>query len=148
MLSAGALAAVSLLSGVWIRPVLANYGSPYAVPQGYGGVTTAEMVSRIGEILAAIDSPQLRTKLAEQWLQFARRTIEKDLELRGDWLQFQKQQLSREEQLEQLRLQVAQLQMRVEELRAENLRLEQENRFAQSARPENLRRPAPEIPSP
>ncbi len=148
ILSAGAVAAVSLLGGTWIGPVLANYGSSYSAPRGNGDVTTAEIVSRVGEILAAIDSPQLKTKLAQQWLQFARQTIERDLELRENWLQFQKQQLSREEELEQLRLQVAKLQMRVEELRAENLRLEQETRLAQGARMGSSRQPAPQIPSP
>jgi hypothetical protein len=148
ILSAGAIAAVSLLSEAWTGPVLANYGYSSTAPRGYGDVTTAEIVSRVGEILAAIDSPQLKTKLAEQWLQFARQTIQRDLELREDWLRFQKQQLSREEELEQLRLQVAKLQMRVEQLRAENLRLERENRPASGARAGNARRPAPQISSP
>jgi hypothetical protein len=38
--------------------VLANYGSSYAAPRGYGEITTGEIVSRVGEILAAIDSPR------------------------------------------------------------------------------------------
>jgi hypothetical protein len=148
ILSAGALAMVWPMSGAWVGPALANYGSPYPGPQSYGGVTAAEMVSRIGEILAAIDSPQQRSKLAEQWLQFARQTIAKDLELRENWLRFQKQQMGQLQELEQLRLQVAQLQMRVEQLRAQNLQLEQETRLAQAPRPGNSPRPAPPIPSP
>jgi hypothetical protein len=145
---AGVLAAVLLWSGIWTTPVRAGYGSNYYAPRGYGEVTTAEIVSRVGEILAAIDSPQLRTKLAEQWLQFARRTIERDLELRENWLRFEKQQLSQQQELEQLRMQTAQLQMQVEQLRAQNLRLEQETRLAQGARTGSARRPAPQISPP
>jgi hypothetical protein len=143
ILSASAVAGVSLLSGAWTGPVRANYGPSYSAPQGYGDVTTAEIVSRVGEILAAIDSPQLKTKLAEQWLQFARQTIERDLQLRENWLRFQKQQLSEQQELEQLRLQVAQLQLKVEQLRAENLRLEQASAHSPGAGAEKSRPPAP-----
>jgi hypothetical protein len=113
-----------------VRPVV-DYAYGYPPPVAYGGVTPAAIVDRVGEILAAIDSPQDRSKLAAQWLEFSKRIIAKDLEFREQWLEFQKRQLSRGEEIERLRLQVAQLQIRVEELRAENLRLEQQNQQRQ-----------------
>ncbi len=102
-----------------------TYGYDYA--PGGSSITAAEIVNRVGEVLAAIDSPQRRSQLAEQWLTFARQFITKDQEFRATWLQLQEQQSAQQQEAEQLRLEVAKLQMRIEELRAENLKLEQEN---------------------
>ncbi|MBM4027110.1 MAG: hypothetical protein FJ280_17150 [Planctomycetes bacterium] len=101
---------------------------PYG-PWGY--VATPEIVSRIGEILGAIDSPQDRNRLAQQWLQFSQQTIVRDQEFRNAWLDVQRQQLHQQQQARQYEFEIPQLQMRIEELRAANLRLEQENLAAQ-----------------
>jgi hypothetical protein len=111
----------------YVRPVAA-YGYDYPPPVTYGGVSPAAIVDRVGEILAAIDSPQDRSKLAKQWLEFSKRIIAKDLEFREQWLALQKQQLSRQQEIEQLRLQITQLQVKVEQLRTQNLQLQQQNR--------------------
>jgi len=106
-----------------VRPSFVQYAPP-------GSAATPEIISRAGEILGAIDNPERRSQLAEQWLQFSKQVIAKDQDFRDNWLVLQKQQLAREQEAAQLRLEVAQLQMRLEELRAQNLRLEQENLLA------------------
>jgi len=103
-----------------IQPVAAAYDYP-------SSLATPEIISRVGEILGAIDNPEKRNQLAEQWLQYSKQVIAKDQEFRDNWLELQRQQLAQQQQGEQLRLEIAQLQARIEELRAQNLRLEQEN---------------------
>jgi len=113
-----------------------TYGYDY-VPGG-SSITAAEIVNRVGEVLAAIDSPQRRSQLAEQWLTFARQFVTKDQEFRAKWLQLQKRQSVQQQEAEQLRLEIAKLQIRIEELRADNLRLEQENlRMQMKLAPQN-----------
>jgi hypothetical protein len=105
---------------------------PALGPYGAGGyVATPEIVSRIGEILAAIDAPQDRSRLAQQWLQFAKQTIAKDQEFRDAWLAIQRQQVAQQQQAQHYQLEIARLQVRIEELQAQNLRLQQENLQAQ-----------------
>ncbi len=103
-----------------VHSIAAAYGSP-------NYVATPEIISRVGEILGAIDSPQKRTELAEQWLRYSREVIAKDLEYRQQWLDLPKRQLSQFREVEQLRLEVARLQVQVEELRARNAQLERQN---------------------
>lgn len=105
-------------------PTLGPYG-----PWGY--VATPEIVSRIGEILAAIDAPQDRNRLAQQWLQFSQQTIVKEQQFRDAWLELQRQQLVQQQQAQQYQLEIARLQLKIEELQAQNLRLQQENLQAQ-----------------
>ena len=107
-----------------VLPIAAAYGPP-------GSAATPEIISRVGEILGAIDNPERRNQLAEQWLQYSKQVIAKDQEFRDKWLRVQQQQLAQQQEAEQLRLEITRLQMRIEELRAENLRLEQENLQAQ-----------------
>jgi CRISPR/Cas system CMR subunit Cmr4 (Cas7 group RAMP superfamily) len=101
-------------------------------PPGY--VATPEIINRVGEVLGAIDNSEERSKLAEQWLQFSKQTIAKDQEFRDKWLDLQRQQLAQQQEAAQLRLEIAQLQVRIEELRAQNLRLEQQTFAAQQNR--------------
>jgi hypothetical protein len=114
-----------------------EFGSPARVsplPVAYEAPSsgaTSEIISRAGQILGVIDSPQRRNELAEQWLQYSKQVIAKDQEFRDNWLDVQRQQLAQDQEAAQLRLEVTQLQVRVEELHAENLRLEQENLQAQ-----------------
>lgn len=126
-----------------IYPMRIAYGPP-----GYVG--TPEIVSHIGEVLAAIDNSDDRNRLAQQWLQFSRQTIAKDQELQQQWLRLQQQQLAQQQEADQLRFQVAQLQMRIEELRVQNLRLEQENLQArqQLAPGTNAQVPHTSVPAP
>lgn len=105
------------------KPALAYDGYPPADWQ-YG---SPESLDRIGDVLSAIDSPSRRSALAENWLQFSKSAITRNLELRDQWLSLQKQQLNQNQQAEQQRVEMAKLQMQIEQLRAENLRLEQQN---------------------
>jgi hypothetical protein len=113
-------------------PTPVRYVSDYLPPSGYVCPAVPEIIARAGEILAAVDSPQRRSQLAEQWLQYSKQVIAKDQEYRRQWLDFQRQQLRQQQQVEQLRLEVARLQAQMEELRAQNARLEQENLYARS----------------
>ncbi len=103
-----------------VRPIATPYG-------GSNYVATPEIISRVGEILGAIDSPQRRTELAESWLKYAKEVIARDLDYRQQWLDLEIAQLSRQQQVEQLRLEVSRLQLEVEQLRARNAQLESEN---------------------
>lgn len=122
-----ALSAVGLLVALMMgqTPAAAQYDG-YAYPPGwqYG---SPEYLDRIGEVLSAIDSPSRRSDLAENWLQFSKSAIAKNLEFRDRWLSLQKQQLNQDQYIEQQRLEMARLQVQIEQLRAENLRLEREN---------------------
>lgn len=106
-------------------PAAAQYDG-YAYPPGwqYG---SPEYLDRIGEVLGAIDSPSRRSDLAENWLQFSKSAIAKNLEFRDRWLNLQKQQLNQDQHVEQQRLEMARLQMQIEQLHTENLKLEREN---------------------
>ena len=119
----GAVLVLAMTMG-W-TPVAAQYDG-YAYPPGwqYG---TPEYLDRVGEVLDAIDSPSRRSDLAENWLQFSKSAIAKNLEFRDRWLNLQKQQLNQDQHVEQQRLEMTKLQMQIEQLRAENLRLEREN---------------------
>ena len=117
-------------------------------PPNSGG--TPEIISRVGEILGAIDNPERRNELAEQWLQYSKQVIAKEQEFRDQWLEVQRQQLAQQEQATQLQREIAQLQMRIEELHAQNLRLEQENLQAQLQLSQRAAGPAPHtsLPTP
>jgi hypothetical protein len=116
------LVAAVLVMALGQTPASAQYdGYPYPV---YG---SPESLDRVGEVLGAIDSPSRRSALAENWLQFSKTAIAKNLELRDRWLNLQKEQLNRDQQVEQQRVDMARLQVQLEQLRAENLRLEREN---------------------
>jgi hypothetical protein len=131
----------------------AGYDNDYLPAGGYSCPAIPEIFSRVGEILGAIDSPQKRTELAQQWLQYSKQVIAKDQEYRQQWLDFQRQQAAQQQQVEGLRLEIARLQMQIEALRAQNARLEQENLLAQAKLGQttgdrNAREPAPPSPAP
>lgn len=106
------------------RPASAN-GYPYP-PVGweYG---SAAFMDRIGQVLGAIDSPSRRSEVAESWVQFAKTTIARNLELQQQWLDLQKQQLAQNQQASQENLEIARLHLQIQQLHAENLKLEREN---------------------
>ncbi len=146
--------------GTWILPVAviglftATMGSAeqgdynYAYPQGwYYGPDTPEAISRQAEamskILAAIDSPQRRSMLAEQWLQFSRQMIAKSVTLREDWLGLQKQQTAYQQEAQQLRVEMLRMEGEIEKMRAANLRLQNENLQLQMQLKQTSGTPAP-----
>jgi hypothetical protein len=103
-------------------PTLIQYdqsGSP-------GAPSTPEIISHVGEVLAAISNPERRSQLAEQWLRYAQRAITRDQDLQAQWLALQQQQYAQQQQTAQLHLQMQQLQLQIEQLHAQNLQLEQQ----------------------
>jgi len=164
-LAAGVMAMIPAVTGAGLGPTPVRYDTDY-LPAG-GGTPNAtsrvwepyacpaipEIIGRAGEILGAIDSPQKRSELAEQWLQYSKRVIAKDQEYRQQWLDFQRQQAARQQQVEELRLEIARLQMQIEALRAQNARLERENllsqaRLGQTPGDRTARESAPPSPAP
>jgi len=147
LLSAGAIAIMAILPGAKVDSAT-YYDYPRDYPPGGWNIPTAEIINRIGEVLAAIDSPQRRSELAQQWVQYSKQVIAKDQEFREAWLRTQQQQTSQLQEAEQLRYEIAKLQVRLEELRAENLRLEQQNlQMQMKLRPRTSRQPPAPAPN-
>jgi hypothetical protein len=132
VLAAGVMAMIPAATDAQWGPTPVRYDYDYPPPGGYPSGTVPEILRRTGEILGAIDSPQRRSDLAEQWLQYSKQVIAKEQEYRQQWLDFQRQQAAQQQQVEELRLEIARLQMQIEELRAQNARLERENLLSQS----------------
>jgi hypothetical protein len=127
MLSAGALVLLSAGSTAAPDPTPVPYGYDYLPPGGYVCPSIADLLGRASQLLGAIDSPQERTRLAEEWLDYSKKIIAKDMEYRQQWLELQRQQLSQQQKEEQLRLEIARLQLQLEQLRARNAQLEHGN---------------------
>ncbi len=108
----------------------AQYGNYPPASWQYG---LPESWDRIGDVLDAIERPSRRSEVAENWIQFSKSAIAKDLDYRGRWLDLQKEQLNQDQLADQRRLEMARLQMQIEQLRAENLKLERENLELQMA---------------
>ncbi len=123
---------IPAIAGVGLGPTPVRYSTDYLPAGEYPNTASPEVLSRAGEILGAIDNPERRSQLAEQWLQYSKQVIAKDQEYRQQWLDFQRQQAAQQQQVEELRLEIARLQMQIEALRAQNARLEQENLLSQS----------------
>lgn len=113
-----------LLLAVSAGPAAAQYGNYPPANWQYG---FPESWDRIGDVLDAIERPSRRSEVAENWIQFSKSAIAKDLEYRDRWLNLQKEQLNQDQLADQHRLEMGRLQMQIEQLRAENLRLEREN---------------------
>ncbi len=132
VLAIGAMALVPGKTGAQFGPTPVRYENDYLPAGGYACPAIPEIIGRAGQILGAIDSPQKRSDLAEQWLQYSKQVIAKDQEYRQQWLDFQRQQAAQQQQVEALRLEVARLQMQIEALRAQNAKLERENLLSQA----------------
>ncbi len=132
VLVAGAVALIPAVTRAGLGPTPVRYETDYLPAGGYACPAIPQIMGRMGEILGTIDNPQRRSELAEQWLQYSKQVIAKDQEYRQQWLDFQRQQSARQQQVEELRLEVARLQMQMEELRARNAQLERENLLSQS----------------
>jgi len=132
VLVAGLTTMIPAARGAQLGPTPVQYDYGYPPPGAYPSGTLPEVFSRVGEMLAAIESPERRSQLAEQWLQYSKQVIAKDQEYRQQWLDLQRRQLAQQQQAEALRMEIAKLQMQIEELRAQNARLERENLLSQS----------------
>ncbi|MGE5295765.1 MAG: hypothetical protein ACM3VT_13140 [Solirubrobacterales bacterium] len=127
------LAAALLLVPVMGRtPAAAQYDN-YPYPPGSWQYGFPQSWDRIGDVLRSIERPSRRSEVAENWIQFSKSAIAKDLEYRDRWLNLQKEQLNQNQRVEQQRVEMGQLQMQIEQLRAANLRLERENLELQMA---------------
>jgi predicted phage tail protein len=146
--STGLMAAVALLAIV--APAEAqsqdhNYSHPpnlYCCPSALE--VTAVQVDTIRGVLDAINSPERRSTLAEQWVQFSKQAITKSLAFQDQWLTLQRQQLQNQQQGEQLRVEILRMQAEIEKMRAENLRLQNENLQLQM----QLKQQQPQQPQP
>ena len=65
--------------------------------------------------------------MAENWIQFAKSAVAKNLQFQDQWLDIQRQQLDQDQAAGQQRVEMTKLQLQIEQLRQENLRLEREN---------------------
>jgi len=153
VLAAGVMTLIPAAAGAGLAPTPVRYDNDYLPAGGYACPAIPEIIGRTGEILGAIDSPQKRSELAEQWLQYSKRVIAKDQEYRQQWLDFQRQQAAQQQQVEGLRLEIARLQMQIEALRAQNARLERENlqsqaKLGQTSSDRAARESAPQSPAP
>jgi len=126
--------------GAWILPVAViglfataawAQDYDYVYPQAGYYCSDIDLLSReadaIGEVLSKIDSPQRRSMLAEQWIQFSRQRIAKSQDLRAEWLTLQKQQTVSQQEAQQLRVEMLRMEGEIEKLRSENLKLQNEN---------------------
>jgi hypothetical protein len=151
-LAAGVMAMIPAVTGAGLGPTPVRYDTDYLPAGGYACPAIPEIIGRTGEILAAIDNPERRSELAQQWLQYSKQIIAKDQEYRQQWLDFQRQQAAQQQQVEALRLEIARLQMQIEALRAQNARLERENlpsqaRLGRTSGDRAARESAPQSPT-
>jgi len=114
---------------------------------------TAVQADTIRGVLDAINSPERRSTLAEQWVQFSKQAITKSLAFQDQWLTLQRQQLQNQQQGEQLRVDVLRMQAEIEKMRAENLRLQNENlqlqmQLKQQPQPQPQAEPQTSAPTP
>ena len=156
VLTAGAMALIPAATGARPGPTPVRYDNGYLpTPKTTSRIwepcacpAIPEIIGRAGEILGAIDSPQKRSELAEQWLQYSKQVIAKDQEYRQQWLDLQRRQAAQQQQVEELRLEIARLQMQIEALRARNAQVERENLLSQAKlRQTSGNRAAPQPPT-
>lgn len=125
-----AIAGVGLMTAATTRSAeQPGYAYP---PSGYYYCPDApELIAReadsMSQVLGTISSPQRRDMLAEQWIQFSRQTIAKSQAFREQWLDLQKQQLANQQEAQQMRVEMLKMEGEIEKMRAENLRLQNEN---------------------
>lgn len=108
-----------------------DYSYSYPTSGYYYCPDSPELISReadaMSNVLSKIDSPQRRSQLAEQWIQFSRQTIERSLNFREQWLALQKRQVANQGESQQLRVELLRMQGDIERLRTQNLKLQNEN---------------------
>jgi len=115
------------------------YPYGYWAPGGCGDLVISELLGRAVEMLGAINDIGDRSMMAQDWLAFTKKIIEKDLAYRQQWLNAQRQQLAQARQVRQLQLQVARLQKEVDQLRARSAPPQQ----APPSKPEKTPAPSP-----
>ena len=110
----GSLAVFLLVAGLGQTPAAAQYGNYYPPANWQYGLP--ESWDRIGDVLDAIERPSRRSEVAENWIQFSKSAIAKDLEYRNRWLSLQKEQLNQDQLVDQHRLEMTRLQVQIEQL--------------------------------
>jgi len=128
----GALILPVAMIGLFATTAKSADDYPYAYPQpGYYYYSDIDLIAReadaIGEVLNKISSPERRSLLAEQWIQFSRQRIAKTDAFREEWLNLQKQQTVNQQDAQQTRVEMLKMEGEIEKLRAENLKLQNEN---------------------
>ncbi|OHB65125.1 MAG: hypothetical protein A2Y77_02425 [Planctomycetes bacterium RBG_13_62_9] len=125
MKRSGALMVSVLMVAMGASAVRGEADYAYAPPGWYPGYPV--VTDTIDEVLKEVDSPAQRSQLAEQWLAFSRQAIAKSIEQRGQWLKIQERQVQVQQQADQANVEAYRLQLQIEQLRADNLKLEREN---------------------
>ena len=151
--STGLVAAIALLGIVAaVKAEAQDYNYSYPPSWNYcpsSLALTAAQADTISSVLDAINSPERRSTLAEQWVQFSKQAITKSLTFQDQWLTLQRAQLQNQQQTEQFRVEMLRLQTEIEKLRAENLRLQNENlrlqmQFKQQQQPQQQSQQQPQ----
>jgi hypothetical protein len=148
------VAIAAMTTGIITRTATASeYGYPIVPPSSTvaPGMTGLD-ADAIGRVLDTISSPARRDKLAEDWVQFAKQSISKSLDISQQWVDVRKAQLRNQPGANQYQTEALKLQMEIEQLHRQNLALEAENlrlrlQLQQSA-PQPANGPAPGIQSP
>ncbi len=128
----GALILPVAMIGLFATTAKSADDYPYTYPQpGYYYYSDIDLISReadaISEVLSKISSPERRSLLAEQWIQFSRQRIAKTDDFREEWLNLQKQQTANQQDAQQARVEMLKMEGEIEKLRAQNLKLQNEN---------------------
>jgi len=123
-----AIALLGIVAAAEAQPQDYNYAyppNPYYCPSALE--VTAAQADTIRGVLDAINSPERRSTLAEQWVQFSKQAIAKSLTFQDQWLALQREQVQSQQQAARSRVELLRLETEIEKLRAENLRLQNEN---------------------
>jgi len=107
------------------------YNYAYPLAHSYYGPDYLELIGReaegISKVLSAVKNEDQRSTLAEDWIQFSRRTITKSLDFREQWLTLQKQQAANQQETQRLHVEMLRMEGEIEKLRTENLKLQNAN---------------------
>ncbi len=127
----GALLLPVAMIGLFATTARSADDYPYYYPQSGYYCSEIDVISReadaISSVLSKISSPERRSLLAEQWIQFSRQRIAKSETFRQEWLNLQKQQTVNQQDAQQARVDMLKMEGEIEKLRAENLKLQNEN---------------------
>jgi hypothetical protein len=117
-----------IVSAVVLTIAAQSRAGAAAAPNGYGvPMLNGYDIDAASRVLDTISSPTRRDKLAEDWLQFAKESVNRSLDLNQQWINVQKMQVQSQAESDQLRTEMVKMQMEIERLRNENLALESEN---------------------
>lgn len=127
----GALILPAAMIGLFAATAKSADGYNYVYPQPGYYCSDIDVINReadaISQVLNKINSPERRSLLAEQWIQFARQRVARSEAFREEWLTLQKQQTANQQEAQQLRVEMLKMEGEIEKMRAENLKLQNEN---------------------